>query len=94
MCNGTSNYTHEGGLPSWEDGDLTGWLSHTECYFHYHRTLEASMVDIATIHLEGDAIQWYDCFKHTHGVPKWSEFKSELLIRLDRRSTRTRMTNS
>ncbi|RRT41640.1 hypothetical protein B296_00051770 [Ensete ventricosum] len=29
----------------------------------------ASMVDIATIHLEGDAIQWYNWLEHTQGVP-------------------------
>ncbi|RZR73185.1 hypothetical protein BHM03_00021234, partial [Ensete ventricosum] len=38
-------------FPRWEDGDLTWWISRAERYFHYRRTLEASMVDIATIHL-------------------------------------------
>ncbi|RWW06353.1 hypothetical protein GW17_00030327 [Ensete ventricosum] len=42
-------------FPRWEDGDLTGWLSHAEHYFRYHRMPEASMVDIGAIHLEGDA---------------------------------------
>ncbi|RRT62378.1 hypothetical protein B296_00040533 [Ensete ventricosum] len=38
-------------------------------------------VDIVAIRLEGDVIQWYDWFEHTHGVPTWRQFKSELLIR-------------
>ncbi|RWW57937.1 hypothetical protein BHE74_00035243 [Ensete ventricosum] len=40
------------------------------------------MVDIAVIHLEGDAIQWYNWFEHTQGVPTWRQFKSGLLIRI------------
>ncbi|RRT73119.1 hypothetical protein B296_00009942 [Ensete ventricosum] len=42
-------------FPRWE-GDPTGWISHTECYFHYYRTSDDSMVDIAVTHLEEDAI--------------------------------------
>ncbi|RWW23692.1 hypothetical protein GW17_00012050 [Ensete ventricosum] len=68
-------------FPRWEDGDPIGWISRTKRYFRYHKTPNASMVDIAVIHLEGDAIQWYDWFEHTHGVPTWRQFKSRLLIR-------------
>ncbi|RWW16984.1 hypothetical protein GW17_00019100 [Ensete ventricosum] len=44
-------------FPQWEDGEPTDVLSRVERYFHYHRTPEASMVDIAAIHLKGEAIQ-------------------------------------
>ncbi|RZR82137.1 hypothetical protein BHM03_00008492 [Ensete ventricosum] len=64
----------------WEDGDPTGWISHVERYFRFYKTQDASMVDIVAIHLEGDAIQWYDWFEHTHGVSTWWQFKSGLLI--------------
>ncbi|RRT78990.1 hypothetical protein B296_00024725 [Ensete ventricosum] len=50
----------------WEDGDPTGWISHVERYFRFYKTQDASMVDIVAIHLEGDAIQWYDWFERTH----------------------------
>ncbi|RRT77453.1 hypothetical protein B296_00015590 [Ensete ventricosum] len=30
------------------------------------------MVDIATVHLERDAIQWYNWFEHTQRVLTWS----------------------
>ncbi|RZR90334.1 hypothetical protein BHM03_00018193 [Ensete ventricosum] len=68
-------------FPRWEEGDPMGWFSRVERYFHYHRTQEASMVDIAVIHLEGDAIQWYNWLEHTQGVLTWRQFKSGLLIR-------------
>ncbi|RRT42068.1 hypothetical protein B296_00021557 [Ensete ventricosum] len=66
-------------FPRWEDGDPTGWLSCVKCYFRYHRTPEATMVDIAVIHLERDAIQWYNWLEHTQGVLTWRQFKSGLL---------------
>ncbi|RZS12668.1 hypothetical protein BHM03_00044152 [Ensete ventricosum] len=52
-------------FPRWEDGDLIGWISRAERYFQYHRTPEASMVNIATIHLGREAAQWYDWYMHT-----------------------------
>ncbi|RWW50598.1 hypothetical protein BHE74_00043134 [Ensete ventricosum] len=67
-------------FPRWEDGDSTGWLSHVERYFLYHRTPEISMMDITAIHLEGDVIQWYNYFEHTHRVLTWREFKSGLFV--------------
>ena len=43
-------------FPRWEEGDPIGWISRVERYFRYHKTVDASMVKIAAIHLEGDAI--------------------------------------
>ncbi|RZR74795.1 hypothetical protein BHM03_00043667 [Ensete ventricosum] len=53
-------------FPRWEDGDPTKWISCAE-RFYFQKTPKGSMVDIVVIHLEGDAIQWYDWFEHTHG---------------------------
>ncbi|RZS10625.1 hypothetical protein BHM03_00041875 [Ensete ventricosum] len=41
-------------------------------YFNFHKTPKAFIVDIAAMHLKGDAIQWYDWFEHIHGIPMWS----------------------
>ncbi|RRT45903.1 hypothetical protein B296_00049237 [Ensete ventricosum] len=53
-------------FPRWEDGDPTKWISCAERSY-FQKTPKGSMVDIIVIHLEGDAIQWYDWFQHTHG---------------------------
>ena len=47
-------------FPKWKEGDPIGWISHAERYFQYYKTTDASMVEIAAIHLKGDAIQWLD----------------------------------
>ncbi|RWW56771.1 hypothetical protein BHE74_00036485 [Ensete ventricosum] len=46
-------------FPRWE-GDSIGWISHAEHYFWFYRTADATQVEIAAIHLEGDAIQWFN----------------------------------
>ncbi|RRT79175.1 hypothetical protein B296_00015090 [Ensete ventricosum] len=58
-------------FPRWKDGDLNGWISYAEIFFHFHRTLEESKMEIASIQLEGDAIQWYDLYETYYGVPSW-----------------------
>ncbi|RWW04872.1 hypothetical protein GW17_00031877 [Ensete ventricosum] len=53
-------------FPRWAEGDPIGWISCAECYFRFYRTIDATRVEIAAIHLEGDAIQWFNWFEHTH----------------------------
>ena len=36
---------------------------------------------MASIQLEGDALQWYDWYETFHGVPSYEQFKRELIIR-------------
>ncbi|RRT74654.1 hypothetical protein B296_00016726 [Ensete ventricosum] len=67
-------------FPKWEDGDLIDWISHAKHFFRFYRTPEESKVEIASIQLEGDAIQWYDLYETYHGVPSWGQFKRELQI--------------
>ena len=37
------------------------------------------MVEIAIIHLEGDAIRCYNWLEYNHGAPMVNQFKNELL---------------
>ncbi|KAG6518010.1 hypothetical protein ZIOFF_021411 [Zingiber officinale] len=46
-------------------------------------TSDKAKVELASINLEGDAIQWYDWLEACHGPPNWGEFKEELLNRFD-----------
>ncbi|RZS08280.1 hypothetical protein BHM03_00039220 [Ensete ventricosum] len=51
----------------WEKGDPIGWISRVERYFRFYRTNDATWVEITTIYLKGDTIQWFNWFEHTHG---------------------------
>ena len=77
-----TNYSHmKMEFPRWKDGDLTSWISRAENFFHFHRTPKESKVEIASIQLDGDILQWYDWYETFHGVPSWERFKGGLLIR-------------
>ncbi|RWW11055.1 hypothetical protein GW17_00025357, partial [Ensete ventricosum] len=59
-------------FPRWE-GDPIGWISCTERYFRFYRTADATRVEIAAIHLEGDAIQCHTeayCPLYCHPSPR------------------------
>ncbi|RZS14721.1 hypothetical protein BHM03_00046453 [Ensete ventricosum] len=45
-------------FPRWEEGDSIRWISRAERYFWFYRTADATWVEIATIHLKRDTIQW------------------------------------
>ncbi|KAG6476184.1 hypothetical protein ZIOFF_065420 [Zingiber officinale] len=66
-------------FPRWENNDPIGWISRAEKYFRFHGTSDNAKVELASINLEGDAIQWYDWLEACHGPPKWEEFKEELI---------------
>ncbi|RRT83791.1 hypothetical protein B296_00003315 [Ensete ventricosum] len=65
-------------FPICEDGDPIGCISHDERYFRFHKTPEESMVDVVIVHLEGDAIRWYDWFEHMHDIPTRRKLKRRL----------------
>lgn len=43
-------------FPIWEYRDLIGWISRTEKFFCFHKTLENSKVEITSIQLDEDVI--------------------------------------
>jgi len=68
-------------FPRWDEDDPSDWVSSAERFFRFHGTPEASRVDIASIHLEGEVVQWYDWFEASHGMPTWETFVEGLLVR-------------
>jgi len=68
-------------FPRWDDGDPSGWVSRAEWLFKYHDTLDGSKVEIVSISLEGDAIQWFDWLVACCGEPTWYEFVEGFLVR-------------
>jgi hypothetical protein len=67
-------------FPRWDDEDPSGWVSRAECFFKYHHTPADSKVEIASISLDGDAIQWFDWLVACRGEPTWDEFVEGLLL--------------
>ncbi|RRT57093.1 hypothetical protein B296_00019309 [Ensete ventricosum] len=64
-------------FPRWEEGEPIGWSSTRSTIFY--STKPPMPHEIAAIYLEGDAIQWFNWFEHTHGGLSWQRFKEGLL---------------
>ncbi|RWV98545.1 hypothetical protein BHE74_00033422 [Ensete ventricosum] len=58
-------------FPRWEEGDPIEWILHMEHYIWFYRTADGTRVEIVAFHLEGDAIQWFNWFEHTHEGLSW-----------------------
>ncbi|GKG24627.1 hypothetical protein Tco_0395255, partial [Tanacetum coccineum] len=46
-------------FPTFSDGDPRGWILKAEKYFRYYDIPEEEKVDVASMHLEGDALDFY-----------------------------------
>ncbi|RZS22346.1 hypothetical protein BHM03_00055102 [Ensete ventricosum] len=77
-------------FPIWEDGDPANWISRVKKVFHFYRTPKESMVKIASIQLDDEAIQWMIGTKHVTGFLHGSNSRKDLFT-LDHPSMRTLM---
>ncbi|XP_020080220.1 uncharacterized protein LOC109703897 [Ananas comosus] len=71
-------------FPRFDGEDLKGWLYRCEQFFEIDGTAEDAKVKLATIHLEGRALQWHQIFmksRLTRAIPSWEEYISTLSTR-------------
>nr|CAD1839913.1 unnamed protein product [Ananas comosus var. bracteatus] len=64
--------------------DLKGWMYRCEQFFEIDGTEEDAKVKLATIHLEGRALQWHQVYmksRLTRSPPTWEEYVSALNTR-------------
>nr|GFC27336.1 retrotransposon Gag domain, retroviral aspartyl protease [Tanacetum cinerariifolium] len=54
-------------------GDPRGWLMKAEKYFSYYQIPDEEKVEIASMHLEGDALDLYSWVSHDQTVIFWEE---------------------
>jgi hypothetical protein len=52
-----------------------------EQFFEYHQTQATQQIQIASFHLEGDALQWYRWVMTANPLETWPEFSRSLLTR-------------
>ncbi|CAB4271511.1 unnamed protein product [Prunus armeniaca] len=56
------------------------WLCLSELYFKYLETPEEKKVEIASLHLQGDAIPWMSgLYEPYHSLDSWSQFVVKFL---------------
>ncbi|KAD6453241.1 hypothetical protein E3N88_07946 [Mikania micrantha] len=69
---------HKIDFPSFSGGDPRGWILKAEKYFRFYNTLDEEKVDVAAIHLEGDALDFYSWISTEQDITYWEELTAAL----------------
>ncbi|GJY42112.1 transposon ty3-G gag-pol polyprotein [Tanacetum coccineum] len=68
-------------FPRFSGGDPTGWLYQASQFFEFQSVAPEEHVDVASMHLDGIALQWHRWFTKLKGPITWAEFSQALLAR-------------
>ncbi|KAJ0588628.1 putative retrotransposon gag domain-containing protein [Helianthus annuus] len=68
-------------FPRFSGGDPTGWLYQASQYFEFQSVAPEEQVNLASIHVDGIALQWHRWFTKLKGPMTWAEFSQALLAR-------------
>ena len=60
-------------FPKFEGGDPRGWIMNAEKYFRYYQTPENLKVDVASMYLEGHALDTYTWISSRKTIHYWDE---------------------
>ncbi|GJX59437.1 retrotransposon gag domain, retroviral aspartyl protease [Tanacetum coccineum] len=60
-------------FPSFSGGDPRGWFLKAEKYFRYYHIPDEEKVEVASMHLEGDALDLYAWLSNDESVTFWEE---------------------
>ncbi|KAK1412796.1 hypothetical protein QVD17_34309 [Tagetes erecta] len=69
---------HKIDFPAFSGGDPRGWILKAEKYFRFYNTLDEEKVDVAAIHLEGDALDLYSWLSTEQEITYWDELTHAL----------------
>ncbi|XP_035843990.1 uncharacterized protein LOC118490448 [Helianthus annuus] len=72
---------HKLQFPRFGGGDPTGWLYQASQYFEFQNVEPEEQVNLASIHLDGIALQWHRWVTKLKGPMTWAEFSQALLAR-------------
>ncbi|KAM1987227.1 hypothetical protein ACFX15_034524 [Malus domestica] len=65
-------------FPRFRDGDEPlGWIYKAKHYFDFFNIAEFKKVKIASFHLEGEPLQWFQWANCISNYPKWEDFTKE-----------------
>ncbi|KAK1409444.1 hypothetical protein QVD17_35970 [Tagetes erecta] len=64
---------HKIEFPTFSGGDPRGWVLKAEKYFKFYNTIDEDKVDVAAMHLEGDALDLYSWLSVEQELSYWEE---------------------
>lgn len=68
-------------VPRFDGSEPLGWIYKINQLFDYHNTPEADKLTVASFHMEGRALAWFQWMNTTHQFPSWPAFLEALRTR-------------
>lgn len=68
-------------FPRFSGGDPTEWLYKVNKFFAYHDIAETHKLNLAMLHLDGDACKWLQWMENNGQIRSWVEFELQIKIR-------------
>ncbi|XP_073152641.1 uncharacterized protein [Henckelia pumila] len=61
-------------VPRFSGENPLAWISRIQRYFDFYMTPDPQRLTIASFHLDGDALDWYDWMNRSKLITNWTEF--------------------
>ncbi|XLU46183.1 hypothetical protein S245_040997 [Arachis hypogaea] len=58
-------------FPRFDGRDVLGWIFRAEQFFYYYNTPDEDRITIAAIHMDGDAVSWYQMMQCANPFHSW-----------------------
>jgi hypothetical protein len=68
-------------FPKFSGEEPNGWIYHANQYFTYHQTNPHHRVLLASFHMEGKALTWFQHLEASGSITSWDGFTQSLLTR-------------
>ena len=68
-------------FPRFDGSDPSSWLYKASKFFYYHRTPYNQRLMLASIHIKGNALVWYQDMHMSGYLPNWSVLAQSLMQR-------------
>lgn len=60
-------------FPRFEGTEVLNWIYKAETYINYYWILDEERVELASIHLDGPVIPWFQMMRKTKTVTNWAD---------------------
>jgi len=68
-------------FPKFSGEEPNGWIYHANQYFTYHQTNPHHRVLLASFHMEGKTLTWFQDLEASGSITSWDGFTQSLLTR-------------
>jgi hypothetical protein len=68
-------------FPRFDGSEESEWILRAQQFFDYYLTPEHQRVQLASFHMEGKALTWYQWLRDSEALGTWAEFIDALKVR-------------